>query len=223
MGFEKILFYVLAATLIAAAGMVVTRRNPVHAVLFLVVAFVAIAMLWILMDAEFLALSLVLVYVGAVLVLFLFVIMMLDVEVATLKAQFIRQLPLGLAIAAVMLIEIFLVVGAGNFGGEAFPAPGHHAADYSNTRELGLLLYTAYIYPFEIASVILLVAIVAAIRLTLRRRPDTKYLDPSRQVNVRKGPDRVQLVHVAPEPRRVPPTATPSTQAAPVKGEDDEE
>ncbi len=210
MGFEKFLFYVLAATLIAAAGMVVTRRNPVHAVLFLVVAFVSSAMLWMLMNAEFLAISLVLVYVGAVLVLFLFVIMMLDVEVATLKAQFIRHLPLALVIGAIMLIEIFMVVGPTNFGGESYPTPANHGPNYSNTRELGLLLYSTYLYPFEIAAVILLLAIVAAIRLTLRHRPETKYLDPSRQVNIRKGPDRVQLVKLAPEPRRM----APATQAA---------
>ncbi|HSO80155.1 MAG: NADH-quinone oxidoreductase subunit J [Chromatiaceae bacterium] len=218
MGFEKFLFYVLAATVIAAAGMVVTRRNPVHAVLFLVVAFVASAMLWMLMDAEFLAISLVLVYVGAVLVLFLFVIMMLDVDIATLKAQFIRHLPLALVVGVIMLIEIFMVVGPGNFGGESFPTPAHHGADYSNTRELGLLLYSVYLYPFEIAAVILLVAIVAAIRLTLRHRPDTKYIDPSRQVSVRKGPDRVQIVRMPPEPRRVPPTTSQTVSA---QGEED--
>jgi len=217
MGFEKFLFYVLAATLIAAAGMVVTRRNPVHAVLFLVVAFVASAMLWMLMEAEFLAISLVLVYVGAVLVLFLFVIMMLDVEIATLKAQFIRHLPLALIVGGIMLVEIFLVVGPANFGGEAFPLPGNQGADYSNTRELGLVLYGTYLYPFEIAAIILLVAIVAAIRLTLRHRPDTKYIDPSRQVAIRKGPDRIQLVKVPPEPRQVPPrvaAATPNEEDA---------
>ena len=211
MGFEKFLFYVLAATLIAAAGMVVTRRNPVHAVLFLVVAFFSSAMLWMLLEAEFLAISLVLVYVGAVLVLFLFVIMMLDVDVATLKAQFIRHLPLAPVVGVIMLVEIFLVVGPGNFGGESFPNPAPQGPDYNNTRELGLLLYSSYLYPFEIAAVILLVAIVAAIRLTLRHRPDTKYLDPSKQVYVRKGPDRVQLIRVPPEPRRVPPTATPTS------------
>ncbi len=183
-----------------------------------VVAFVASAMLWILMDAEFLAISLVLVYVGAVLVLFLFVIMMLDIDIATLKAQFIRHLPLALVVGAIMMIEIFLVVGPGNFGGESFPTPAHHGAEYSNTRELGLLLYSVYIYPFEIAAVILLVAIVAAIRLTLRHRPDTKYIDPSRQVSIRKGPGRVQIVRMSPEPRRVPPTTT-QTVSAP--GEED--
>jgi NADH-quinone oxidoreductase subunit J len=166
MGFEKFLFYVLAATVIAAAGMVVTRRNPVHAVLFLVVAFVASAMLWMLMDAEFLAISLVLVYVGAVLVLFLFVIMMLDVDIATLKAQFIRHLPLALVVGVIMLIEIFMVVGPGNFGGESFPNPALTMAPITAIPGSSACCFTAsYLYPFEIAAVILLVAIVAAIRL----------------------------------------------------------
>jgi len=219
MGFEKFLFYVFAAIVIVAAGMVVTRRNPVHAVLFLVLAFVGSAGLWMLLEAEFLAIVLVLVYVGAVMVLFLFVVMMLDVEIAALKAQFIRYLPLGLLIALVMLVEIFLVVGPGNFGLEQFAKPAAQAADYNNTAELGMVLYSVYMYPFEIAAVILLVAIVAAIRLTLRRRPDNKYVDPSEQVYVRKGPDRVRLVQVASEPRRM----VPQTKAAPAEGEVDAE
>jgi NADH-quinone oxidoreductase subunit J len=215
MGFEKFLFYVFAALVVASAAMVVTRRNPVHAALFLVLAFVGSAGLWILLEAEFLAITLVLVYVGAVMVLFLFVIMMLDVEIAALKAQFIRYLPLGLLIALVMLVEIFLVVGPANFGLEQFAKPPAQPADYSNTAELGMVLYTVYVYPFEIAAVILLVAIVAAIRLTLRRRPDNKYVDPSKQVAVRKGPDRVRVVQVPSEPRRVAPQA----KAAPAEGE----
>jgi NADH-quinone oxidoreductase subunit J len=196
MDFDKFLFYVFAAITVAAAGMVITRRNPVHAVLYMVLAFVASAGLWMLLEAEFLAIVLVLVYVGAVMVLFLFVVMMLDVEVATVKAQFIRYLPVGLLIAAVMAVEIFLVVGPSNFGPEHFPPPGVRGVDYSNTAELGTVLYTVYVYPFEIAAVILLVAIVAAIRLTLRRRPETKYQDPSRQVRVRKGPDRIRIVQM---------------------------
>lgn len=204
MGFEKILFYVFASIAVIAAGMVVTRRNPVHAVLYLVLAFVASAGLWILLEAEFLAIALVLVYVGAVMVLFLFVVMMLDIDVAAMRAQFIRYLPLGLLIAVVMLVEIFLVVGPDTFGLEQFAKPQARPADYSNTSELGMVLYTVYMYPFEIAAVILLVAIVAAIRLTLRRRPDTKYEDPARQVRVKKGPDRVRIVQVPAEPRVVP-------------------
>ncbi|CAD7848157.1 MAG: NADH-ubiquinone oxidoreductase chain J (EC 1.6.5.3) [Olavius algarvensis Gamma 1 endosymbiont] len=212
MGFEKILFYVFGSIAVVAAGMVVTRRNPVHAVLYLVLAFVASAGLWMLLEAEFLAIALVLVYVGAVMVLFLFVVMMLDIDVAVMRAQFIRYLPLGLLIAVVMLVEIFLVVGPDTFGLEQFAKPPAQPADYSNTSELGKVLYTVYMYPFEIAAVILLVAIVAAIRLTLRRRPDTKYEDPSRQVRVKKGPDRIQVVKVPAEPRVVPTSGEVETQ-----------
>lgn len=196
MGFEKFLFYVFAAITLGAAGMVITRRNPVHAVLYLVLAFVSSAALWLLIEAEFLGIVLVLVYVGAVMVLFLFVVMMLDVDIATLRASFIGYLPVGVLIALVMAAQIFLIVGPGNFGLDAFPAPPAASADVANTEALGLLLYTSYVYPVEIASVILLVAIVAAIRLTLRRRPDNKRIDPSQQVRVRKGPNRIRLVKV---------------------------
>lgn len=213
MGFEKFLFYVFALITLWASGMVITRKNPVHSVLFLVLAFVSSAALWILLEAEFLGIVLVLVYVGAVMVLFLFVIMMLDVDIATMRAGFIRYLPLGILIASVMAIEIFLVVGPGNFGLEAFPPPEPAAAGVSNVKDLGLLLYTVYVYPVEIAAVILLVAIVAAIRLTLRRRPNTKYVDPARQVRVKKGPDRVRLVKMAVEDVVVAPAATGNTHS----------
>ncbi|MFP4062330.1 MAG: NADH-quinone oxidoreductase subunit J [Halochromatium sp.] len=201
MGFEKFLFSVFAAITVFAAGMVVTRRNPVHAVLFLVLAFVSSAALWLLLEAEFLGIVLVLVYVGAVMVLFLFVVMMLDIDIAALRGQFIRYLPLGLLIALVMVVNLFLVLGPSNFGLELFAKPEARPADYSNTVELGLDLYTTYLYPFEIAAVILLVAIVAAIRLTLRRRPETKYQDASQQVRVKKGPDRIRLVSMPAAPR----------------------
>ncbi|MGD2020878.1 MAG: NADH-quinone oxidoreductase subunit J [Thiohalocapsa sp.] len=213
MGFEKFLFYVFAAITVFAAGMVVTRRNPVHAVLYLVLAFVGSAALWLLVEAEFLGIALVLVYVGAVMVLFLFVVMMLDIDIAAMRAQFIKHLPLGLVIAALMVFNLFLVLGPSNFGLEVFGKPEPKPAGFSNTSELGLNLYTVYLYQFEIAAVILLVAIVAAIRLTLRRRPDTKYLDPAAQVKVRKGPDRIRMVSMPAEqtPRPVV-TAEPKTQ-----------
>ncbi|MBK5940881.1 NADH-quinone oxidoreductase subunit J [Halochromatium roseum] len=201
MGFEKFLFYVFAAITVFAAGMVVTRRNPVHAVLFLVLAFVSSAALWLLLEAEFLGIVLVLVYVGAVMVLFLFVVMMLDIDIAALHGQFIRYLPVGLMIAAVMVLNLFLVLGPSHFGLELFAKPEAQPASYSNTVELGLELYTTYLYPFEIAAVILLVAIVAAIRLTLRRRLETKYQDASKQVRVKKGPDRIRLVSMPAVPR----------------------
>jgi NADH-quinone oxidoreductase subunit J len=199
--FEKFLFYVFAFILVFAATMVITRRNPVHSALFLVLAFVSSACIWMLAEAEFLAIVLVLVYVGAVMVLFLFVVMMLDIDIATLRAGFMRYLPVGLLVAVAMAVEIFLVVGPANFGLEQFAAPAPHAADYSNTGELGSVLYTVYMYPFEIAAVILLVAIIAAIGLTMRKRPETKYQDPSEQVRVKKGPDRVQVVSMEAEPK----------------------
>ncbi len=201
MGFEKFLFYVFAAITVGAALMVITRRNPVHAVLFMVLAFVSAAALWVLMEAEFLGIALVLVYVGAVMVLFLFVVMMIDVDIATLRAGFIRYLPLGALIAVIMAVEIFLIVGPANFGLDAYPKPVPATAELNNTRELGILMYTAYVYPFEIAAVILLVAIVAAIRMTLRRRPDSKYQDPETQVRVKKGPDRIRIVKMPSEGR----------------------
>jgi len=217
MGLEKILFYVFSGIAIIAATMVITRRNPVHAVLYLVLTFVTSAMLWMLLEAAFLAIALVLVYVGAVMVLFLFVVMMLDIDVTAMRAQFIRYLPLGLLTAVIMLVEIFLVLGPDTFGLEQFAKPQARPADYSNTSELGMVLYAVYMYPFEIAAVILLVAIVAAIRLTLRRRPDIKYQDPSRQVRVKKGPDRVRVVRVPTEPRVV--SANVRTAPAPRESE----
>ena len=209
MGFEKFLFYVFAAITVFAAWMVVTRRNSVQAVLYLVLAFVGSASLWLLLEAEFLGIVLVLVYVGAVMVLFLFVVMMLDIDVAALSAGFIRHLPLGLVIAAILVLDLFMLLGPANFGLDAFPKPEPKPAGYSNTATLGLDLYTVYVYQFEIAAVILLVAIVAAIRLTLRRRPDTKYLDPGQQVKVRKGPDRIRLVSMPAEATPTPVMPTP--------------
>jgi NADH-quinone oxidoreductase subunit J len=199
MTFEKFVFYVFAAILVFAASMVVTRRNPVHAALFLVLAFFTSAGIWLLAEAEFLAIVLVLVYVGAVMVLFLFVVMMLDIDVATLRAGFISYLPVALLIAAAMLVEIFLVVGPSYFGLEQFAPPSPQPADYSNTEQLGSVLYTVYMYPFEVAAVILLVAIIAAIGLTMRKRPDTKYQDPSQQVRIKKGPDRIRVVKMKAE------------------------
>jgi NADH-quinone oxidoreductase subunit J len=166
----------------------------VHSALFLVLAFFTSAGIWLLAEAEFLAIVLVLVYVGAVMVLFLFVVMMLDIDVATMRAGFVRHMPIALLIAAAMALEIFLVVGPANFGLEQFPAPLAKGADYNNTAELGSVLYTTYMYPFEIAAVILLVAIIAAIGLTLRKRPTTKYQNPSLQVRIKKGTDRIRVV-----------------------------
>jgi NADH-quinone oxidoreductase subunit J len=200
MGFEKFLFYVFALVLVVSAVRVITVRNPVHAALFLVLAFFTSAALWLLIEAEFLAIVLVLVYVGAVMVLFLFVIMMLDINIAPLREGFIQYLPVGVAVALIIVIEMGLVVGS-NYFGEAPYNLVSHAADYSNTKELGSVLYTFYVYPFEIASVILLVAIIAAISLTMRRREGTKYQNPAQQVRVSRD-DRVRLVRMAPEKKK---------------------
>lgn len=196
MSFEKIIFYLFAAVLVFAAFRVITVRNPVHAALHLVLAFFTSAAIWMLAEAEFLAITLVLVYVGAVMVLFLFVVMMLDINLVPLREGFVRHLPLAALVAGIMAVELMLVVGADRF--RSMPAPAPHGADYSNTRELGSVLYTDYVYPFELASVILLVAIIAAIALTLRRRPGTRHQDPAEQVKVRRD-DRIRLVKMAPE------------------------
>jgi NADH-quinone oxidoreductase subunit J len=199
MTFVQFCFYIFSAVLVFAAGMVVTIRNPVKSALFLVLAFFSAACIWITLEAEFLAIVLVLVYVGAVMVLFLFVVMMLDIDLAVMRAGFARYLPVGSVIAALLILEIALVMVNG-FGAAEYAAPAAHPADYSNTRELGRLLYTVYVYPFEIAAVILLVAIVAAISLTMRRRPDSKYINPSDQVKVRRE-DRLRIVRMKSAPR----------------------
>ena len=198
MDFQRFVFYVFAAILVFAAARVITVRNPVHAALHLVLAFFTCAGLWLLLEAEFLAIVLVLVYVGAVMVLFLFVVMMLDINTSPLREGFIRYLPVGLSVAALIVIEMYMVVRARNFGADVMAIPERHPEGYSNVREIGSVLYTDYVYPFEIASVILLVAIIAAIALTMRKRPETKYQNPSEQVAV-KSRDRVRIVEMKSE------------------------
>jgi NADH-quinone oxidoreductase subunit J len=193
MTFEKGIFYFFAIVLIFAAVRVITIRNPVHAALHLVLAFFASSALWMLMEAEFLSITLVLVYVGAVMVLFLFVVMMLDINISELREGFVSYLPVGFMIALVLLLEMGVVMGPEFFGLERYSSPVPHTADYSNTTELGNILYTVYVYPFEIAAAILLVAIVAAISLTMRRRPEAKKQTPSEQVKV-KSTDRLRVV-----------------------------
>lgn len=197
MAIEPVIFYVFAVILVVTSAAVITVRNPVHAVLFLVLAFFTSAGLWLLLEAEFLAITLVLVYVGAVMVLFLFVVMMLDINYAPTREGFIKHLPVGIIVAVVMVVEILLVVGP-YFGLDTYSAPQPHGADYSNTKELGGVLYTVYLYPFELAAAILLLSIVAAIMLTLRRRPSSKYQDIANQVMVRRD-DRVRIVKMAAE------------------------
>ena len=195
MEFTQYVFYFFASVLVFAAFMVITIRNPVKAALFLVLAFFSAAGLWVLLEAEFLAIVLVLVYVGAVMVLFLFVVMMLDINLARLREGFGEYLPIGGLVAVLMVIEMALILSDGFGAGRALVP---HPADYSNTRELGRVLYTTYAYPFEIAAAILLAAIVAAIALTMRRRPETKYQNPGQQVRVRRS-ERVRLVKMKSE------------------------
>ena len=201
MDFERIIFYIFAAILVFAAGRVITVRNPVHAAMHLVLAFFTCAGLWLLLEAEFLAITLVLVYVGAVMVLFLFVVMMLDINTSPLREGFVRYLPLGATVALLIFAEMFMVVGAKHFGSDVVAIPARHGEGYSNVRELGSVLYTDYVYPFEIAAVILLVAIVAAITLTMRRRPGQKLQDIGRQVAVRAR-DRIRVVKMDAEGRQ---------------------
>jgi len=198
---ETVLFYVFAAVLVFAAGRVITARNPVHAALFLVLAFFNSACLWMLLEAEFLAIVLVLVYVGAVMVLFLFVVMMLDINLAPLREGFIRYFWLGALVAGLIVAQLFAVLATKQFDLDSMPAPAPRGAQYSNTEDLGELLYTVYVYPFEIAAVILLVAIVAAIALTMRRREGTKAQRPGEQVAVKRE-DRVRVVDVPSGPRQ---------------------
>jgi NADH-quinone oxidoreductase subunit J len=194
------LFYAFAAILLFASVRVITSRNPVHAALFLVLAFFTASALWLLLQAEFLAIVLVLVYVGAVMVLFLFVVMMLDIDIEELRKGFLNYLPLGILVGGLMVFEMGSVLSSKGLIEKA--APVARAADYSNTKELGRLIYTDYVYPFELASVILLVAIVAAIALTMRKRKNTKSQDPSEQVRVKRN-DRVRMVNMATEARPV--------------------
>jgi NADH-quinone oxidoreductase subunit J len=193
-------FYLFSALLLFAAFRVITARNPVHAALFLVLAFFQAAAVWLLLRAEFLAITLVLVYVGAVMVLFLFVVMMLDVDVDALRAGFWKHFPLAAAVGVLIALEMAAVLMGGFRMGEeprAVPAAGQAAVQFSNTRELGKLLYTQYLYALEVAAVILLVAIIAAIALTLRKRKDSKFIDPSQQVRVHAR-DRLEVVKLPP-------------------------
>jgi NADH-quinone oxidoreductase subunit J len=198
----EIVFYAFALVLTLAGVMVITVRNPVYAALFLVLAFFSCAAIWMLLEAEFLAIVLVLVYVGAVMVLFLFVVMMLDINLAPLSEGFIRYLPVGVVVASVMAAELMVVLWTrGRFDASAFPIPAPQAQGYSNTKALGELLFTRYLLPFEVAGIILLVAIIAAIALTLRKRSGVKTQDPARQVMVRRD-ERIRLVSMKSEPRQ---------------------
>lgn len=196
--FQDIVFYTLATILLIAGLRVITTRNPVYAALYLVLAFFTAAGIWLLLEAEFLAIALVLVYVGAVMVLFLFVVMMLDINLDRLREGFWKALPIALPIGGLMAVEMVMIVGVRNFGADKVAAPPPHPVGYSNTAELGHVLYTDYLLAFELASVVLLVAIVAAIALTLRERRESKSMDPAKQVLVKKS-ERLRIVKMQAE------------------------
>ena len=196
MSFQTAVFYLFAAILVFAALRVISVKSPVHAALWLVLSFFTAAAIWLLLGAEFLAIALVLVYVGAVMVLFLFVVMMLDVNFEEMRRHFRSYLPVGAVVGGLVLLEMVLVILSGTKGAGSAAAP----AAGSNTKALGRLLYVDYVYPFELAAVLLLVAIVAAIALTYRRRRETKIQDPAEQVKVRRE-DRVRLVRMRAEKR----------------------
>jgi NADH-quinone oxidoreductase subunit J len=197
MDLTTIAFYVLATVMIIAALRVITARNPVHAVLFLVLAFFNAGGLWLLLQAEFLAIALVMVYVGAVMVLFLFVVMMLDINIERLRQGFWSNMPLAVTLGALILGEMALVLSIDYFGTTSFPDYAM-PADYSNTKELGRLLFTDYVYPFELASIILLVAIIVAVVLTLRQRRDVKRPNPAEQIAVHHT-DRLRVLQMPAE------------------------
>ncbi len=204
------LFYVFSAVLLFAGFRVITARSPVHAALFLVLAFFSAACVWMLLRAEFLAIVLVLVYVGAVMVLFLFVVMMLDINVERLRVGFWKHVPLAAIVGAVIAVEMALVLFSGFQASDA-PVPDARALELGNTKLLGIEVYTQYLYALQIAAVLLLVAIIAAIALTLRHRKDSKSQNPSQQVRVRAG-DRVRIVKMAA-------TVEPPPPAPPAEGE----
>ncbi|WP_019593915.1 NADH-quinone oxidoreductase subunit J [Thioalkalivibrio sp. ALM2T] len=215
MTFELVLFYLFGAMLLGGALAMISVRNPVHAALFLVLCFVAAAALWVIAEAEFLGIVLVLVYVGAVMVLFLFVVMMLDINLAKLREGFAEYLPAGIVVALAMATVLVLVITRYI----TMDAPERAGPEYANTEALGAILYTEYVYPFEIAAVILLVAIIAAISLTMRKRPDNKSIDPGKQMAVsREG--RVRMVAM-PSEKKVAPRRGAQGSGANAPGGDD--
>lgn len=208
MDIKSALFYVFSAVMLFAALRVITARNPVHAALYLVLAFFQASGIWMLLKAEFLSITLVLVYVGAVMVLFLFVVMMIDINLDALKKDFWKHFPLAAFIGAVLALELASVLMGGFRSSQiAVDTSSVAGLPVSNTRDLGVLLYSEYLYPLEIAAVILLVAIVSAIALTMRERKDTKAQDPGEQVKV-KAADRLRMVKMDPvQQPLVPPAA----------------
>jgi len=207
MNYQTALFYVFSAVLLFASFRVITARSTVHAALFLVLAFFNAACVWMLLRAEFLAIALVLVYVGAVMVLFLFVVMMLDINVEAVRDGFWKHFPLAGLVGVVIALEMAAVL-LGGFRLSDVPAPDAAASKLGNTKLLGIDVYTNYIYPLQVAAVLLLVAIIAAIALTLRKRKDSRYTNPSEQVRVKKA-DRLRIVQMKAEVEAPPPGETP--------------
>ena len=202
MPIQEIVFYLFSLIMISAAIMVISVRNPVFAALFLVLAFFSAAAIWLLLEVEFLAIVLVMVYVGAVMVLFVFVVMMLDINVEPMKAGWARYLPVGLVVAGLIMLEMLLVIWSrGRFGLDSYPTPEPAAADFSNTQAVGEWLYTNYLLAFEVAGVVLLVAIIAAVALTLRQRTGSHRQNIPMQVRVQRD-ERVRLVKMDSEPRQ---------------------
>ncbi|MTV39928.1 NADH-quinone oxidoreductase subunit J [Duganella radicis] len=198
MEFKTALFYAFSAIMVLAATRVITARNPVHAALFLVLSFFSAAGIWMLLEAEFLAIVLVLVYVGAVMVLFLFVVMMLDIDTDKLRENFWGYLPVASFVGVIIVLEMAAVLWRSFL---SFDQQAVNAGNIGGTKELGLLIYTKYIYGFEIAAAILLVAIIAAVALTLRKRKDTKHFDPADAVRVKRN-DRLKIVKIDPVTNR---------------------
>jgi NADH-quinone oxidoreductase subunit J len=207
MNYQTALFYVFSAVLLFASFRVITARSTVHAALFLVLAFFNAACVWMLLRAEFLAIALVLVYVGAVMVLFLFVVMMLDINVEAVRAGFWKHFPLAGLVGVVIALEMAAVL-LGGFRLSDAPAPDAAEVKLGNTKLLGIDVYTNYIYPLQVAAVLLLVAIIAAIALTLRKRKDSRYLNPAEQVRVKKA-DRLRIVQMKPDVEAPPAGETP--------------
>ena len=207
------LFYIFSAVLLFAAFRVITARNPVHAALYLVLTFFQASMIWMLLKAEFLSITLVLVYVGAVMVLFLFVVMMMDINVENLRVGFWKHFPLAAIMGVVIALEMAAVLMGGFRMVEEPQTTAPVAANLSNTKELGILLYSQYVYPLQIAAVILLVGMIAAIALTLRARKDSKYVNPAEQVRV-KARDRMTVVKMPATLLTVdPPPAPPQAES----------
>ncbi|MCH8846414.1 MAG: NADH-quinone oxidoreductase subunit J [Proteobacteria bacterium] len=215
---EQTVFYIFSALLLLSAGLMITVRNPVFAALFLILSFFSTSAIWLLLEAEFLAITLVVVYVGAVMILFMFVVMMLDINLSALREGFARYLPIGGMVAISMALSMVLVINAGEFG-LASDTVQRHGADYSNTKELGVALYTHYLYPFEIAGAILLVAIIAAITLTMRGPRSSKAQKPGEQVLV-KSTDRLRIIKMKSEGADSEPEKDPLAESKLAQSED---